>query len=160
MNDSRREHNYGAEAHLSSGRRRLVVGLLRTSFAASLAAIFYPILKFVLPPKLAEPESDTVVAALKDELAPNAAKVFSFGVRPAILIRLPSGDYRAFSAVCTHLQCTVQYRSEQHDIWCACHNGVYDLNGRVVSGPPPRPLEEFAVHLRGDKLVVSRRHAS
>ena len=51
-----------------------------------------------------------------------------------------TGNYRALSATCTHLGCIVQYRSDLQEIWCACHNGLYDLNGRNISGPPPRPL--------------------
>ena len=53
--------------------------------------------------------------------------------------------------------CTVQYRSDLREVWCACHNGIYDLNGRNVSGPPPRPLDVFDVHLRGDEIVVNRK---
>jgi Rieske Fe-S protein len=43
-----------------------------------------------------------------------------------------------------------------HEIWCACHNGIYSIDGRNISGPPPRPLDVFDVHLRGDEIVVSR----
>jgi len=54
----------------------------------------------------------------------------------------------------------VQYRAETSQIWCACHNGLYDLSGSVVSGPPPRPLEAFKVNLRGEPgqedVVISR----
>jgi len=138
-------------------RRRLLGWLLGSSVAASLASIFYPILKFVLPPASGELDSETAVAARADELGPNAAKIFRFGSRPGLLVRLPEGAYRAFSATCTHLNCTVQYRAREHDIWCACHNGIYDLRGRNVSGPPPRPLEEFDVHVRGEEVVVARR---
>jgi Rieske Fe-S protein len=67
------------------------------------------------------------------------------------------GTYRALSGTCTHLGCTVQYRNDLREVWCACHNGIYDLNGRNVSGPPPRPLDVFDVHLRGDEIVVSRK---
>ena len=91
-----------------------------------------------------------------DELAPNAAKIFRFGNRPGLLVRLGDGRYRAFSAICTHLNCTVQFRAREHDVWCACHNGVYDLQGRNVSGPPPRPLEQYEVHVRGEEVVVAR----
>ncbi|HET8580537.1 MAG TPA: Rieske 2Fe-2S domain-containing protein, partial [Nitrospiraceae bacterium] len=63
---------------------------------------------------------------------------------------------RAFSAVCTHLACTVQYRPDLIHIWCACHNGHYDLNGINIAGPPPRPLEPYVVNVRGDKIVVSK----
>jgi cytochrome b6-f complex iron-sulfur subunit len=51
----------------------------------------------------------------------------------------------------------VQFRDATQQIWCACHNGTYDLNGKVVSGPPPAPLEEYAVKVRGDEVVISRR---
>jgi Rieske Fe-S protein len=50
----------------------------------------------------------------------------------------------------------VQYRAPDKVIWCACHNGFYDLEGRNVSGPPPRPLERYDVHLAGDDVVVER----
>jgi len=50
----------------------------------------------------------------------------------------------------------VQYKADTSQIWCACHNGLYDLAGNVVSGPPPRPLERLTVNQRGDDIVVSR----
>lgn len=139
----------------TTGRRRLLGFMVGSGVVASLVSFIYPILKFVLPPPLAELDTDTV-AAQADELAPGTAKVFRFGNRPAILIRLADGNYRALSAVCTHLNCTVQYRPHERDIWCACHNGVYNLQGANVSGPPPRPLQEFPVHVRGKEIVVSR----
>ena len=52
---------------------------------------------------------------------------------------------------------TVQYQDTSRQIWCACHNGTYDMTGRVVSGPPPKPLEEYAVLVRGEDVVISRR---
>jgi len=101
--------------------------------------------------------SDEVVASKVGDLKPNSSKIFRFGSRPALLLMTFEGEYRALSAVCTHLSCTVQYRNDLHQIWCACHNGLYDLNGRNISGPPPRPLEAFQVHVRGDEIVVSRK---
>jgi Rieske Fe-S protein len=73
---------------------------------------------------------------------------------------LSADDVRAFDAVCTHVDCTVKHRPEQGDIFCSCHNGVYDQNGRNISGPPPRPLTRYTVVLRGkpgaEEIVVSR----
>lgn len=138
------------------GRRRLLGFLLGSSLLASLASFFYPILKFVLPPETTEMDTDTVVAARADELAPNSGKIFRFGSKPGLLVRLSSGEYRALSATCTHLECTVQYRQREQDVWCACHNGVYDLQGRNRSGPPPRPLDAYDVHVRGDEVIVAR----
>jgi len=73
-----------------------------------------------------------------------------------ILLRLASGELRAFSATCTHLDCTVQYRSDQGVIWCACHNGKYDTNGRNIAGPPPRPLDQYRVVIQGEDVLISK----
>jgi Rieske Fe-S protein len=139
------------------GRRRQFLNyLLGTSTGATLVAIFYPIIKFVIPPQITEATQNSVVAGKVNELAVNSGKVFKFGNQPGLLIRAPSGDLKAFSAVCTHLDCIVQYRPDGKDIWCACHNGRYDLNGQNIGGPPPRPLEEYAVNIRDDEIIVSK----
>jgi Rieske Fe-S protein len=124
--------------------------------AALGAAVLYPLVRFVIPPEQPEAAVSQVVAAKVGELAPNSGKIFRFGKDPAILIMTPSGQYRAFTAICTHLDCTVQYSSEQQHIWCACHNGHYDLNGNNVSGPPPAPLAPFNVTVRGDQIFVNK----
>lgn len=141
-------------------RRRLLTVLLSGGLFASLASFFYPIVRYLVPPPVAELGTDEVVAAKVAELKSNAAKIFRFGSRPGLLIMNADGTYRALSATCTHLGCTVQYRPDLREVWCACHNGFYDLNGRNISGPPPRPLEVFDVHLRGDDIIVSRKRES
>jgi cytochrome b6-f complex iron-sulfur subunit len=92
-----------------------------------------------------------------DDVPSNFGRIFKFGSRPGILVRTPSGELRAFSARCTHLDCTVQYREDLSHIWCACHNGHFDLNGRNIAGPPPEPLQTFDVNERGGQIVVSVR---
>jgi Rieske Fe-S protein len=138
------------------GRRTFVDYLLGGSVLASLASFLYPVLKFVMPPPVTEAIETSVVAGKLGELAPNSGKVFKFGRRPALLVNTPAGELRAYDGICTHLNCTVQYRSDFGQIWCACHNGFYDISGKNVSGPPPRPLERLDVQIRGDEIVVSR----
>src|SRR5215472_5116509 len=92
----------------------------------------------------------------KAELKANSGQIFKFGSQPGILIRTSEGDLRAFTAICTHLACIVQYRSDLSHIWCACHNGHFDLNGKNITGPPPRPLEPYVVNVRGDQIVVRK----
>jgi Rieske Fe-S protein len=137
-------------------RRRFLDYLLGTSAIATLGAIVYPIIRFMSPPKVIESTENSVVAAKLNEIAVNSGKIFKFGSKPGILVRTDSGELKAFSAVCTHLDCIVQYQPETKQIWCACHNGHYNLNGKNVAGPPPRPLEEFKVNTRGDEIVVSK----
>jgi Rieske Fe-S protein len=123
---------------------------------ASIATFLYPAIRYIIPPLVGESTSRAVVAAKIHDLKNNSGKVFKFGSKPALLVRTTAGEFKAYSAVCTHLNCTVQYREDLHQIWCACHNGLYDLEGRNVSGPPPRPLENFEVHVQGEDVVVTR----
>lgn len=138
-------------------RRRWINLLLGSGLAGSIASFIYPLIRYIIPPPVAESTSRSVMAAKVKELKRNSSKIFTFGSKPAILVRTPDGEFSALSAVCTHLNCTVQYRGDLHQIWCACHNGLYDLTGRNVSGPPPRPLELFDVHIQGEDVVVTRR---
>lgn len=137
-------------------RRRFLNYLLGTGFGATALAVFYPILKFMTPPEVIEAAQNSVTAGKVSELALNSGKIFKFGNKPGILIRSASGEFKAFSAICTHLDCIVQYQPEKKQIWCACHNGQYDLNGLNVGGPAPRPLEEYVVNTRGEEIVVSK----
>jgi len=141
-------------------RRRLVEVLLGSGFLATAAAFVYPVLRYLIPPTTSDLGSDAVVAGRVGDLKPNSGKIFRFGSRPGLLIRTASGEYRAMSATCTHLSCTVQYRDDLREVWCACHNGKYNLDGRNVSGPPPRPLEAFDVQVRGEEIFVRRRRES
>lgn len=140
-----------------TGRRRFLQIVLGGGFVASLMSFVYPVLRYLVPPAATDLGGDSVIAGKASELKANSAKIFRFGSRPGILIRTADGEYRAMSATCTHLSCTVQYRNDLHQVWCACHNGMYDLSGRNVSGPPPRPLESYDVHVSGEDVVVSRR---
>src|ERR1051326_7192021 len=140
-----------------STRRSFVDLLLSTSLGATALSIIYPVIQFLIPPALSESQQNNVIAGTAKELKPNAAKIFKFGSRPGLLVRTSTGEFKAFTAVCTHLNCTVQYRDDLQHIWCACHGGQFDLNGINVAGPPPRPLEQFAVNLSGDDIVVSKR---
>ncbi len=119
-------------------------------------SIIYPVARYISPPDIPEAQTSRVVAARDGELKPNEGKIFRFGSRPGILVRNADGSYRAYAATCTHLNCTVQYRGDLQRLWCACHNGMFDLNGNNVSGPPPRPLEAYEVHVSNGEIVVSR----
>jgi cytochrome b6-f complex iron-sulfur subunit len=140
----------------SPPRRSFLDFLLGTSALATLGAIVYPIVRFMSPPQIVESAENSVVAAKINEIPPNSGKIFKFGNKPGILVRTAAGELKAFSAVCTHLDCIVQYRDDTKQIWCACHNGQYNLSGKNIGGPPPRPLEEFQVNTRGDDVVVTR----
>lgn len=155
-------------------RRQWLLRSLIASIAATLAAIFYPVIRFLWPRPATVSGALESAAPFRVNQLPNApGNPFDFGGKPCLVVLTREGqrrlsqnlpltarDVRAFNAICTHLACTVEYRPSQEDIFCNCHNGVYDLNGKNVSGPPPRPLETYKVTLRGkpgqEEIIVSR----
>ena len=138
-------------------RRSFIDFFFGGSLLATIAAFLYPVVRYVLPSKSAGVIQNSVTAAKVGELPPNAAKVFKFGSAPAVLVNTAEGTLVALSAVCTHLTCTVRYDGETGTLFCPCHNGRFDLSGNVLSGPPPRPLETYAVEVTGPDVIVSRK---
>jgi len=138
-------------------RRKFVNFFLGGTILGTVASFLYPVFRYLLPPRQAEAVEKKIAAAKVGELAPNTAKLFKFGTSPALLINTAEGEFRAFSAVCTHLTCTVSYEGETGTLYCPCHNGRFDLAGNVISGPPPRPLEAYNVEVVGGEIFVSKK---
>ena len=130
-------------------RRRFINWFLGTSVGALLASVIYPVLRYVSPPRVAEATTNQVDAGPTNDpaLLDKGFKIVRFGAEPVVLIKVSDTDFRAFSATCTHLDCIVGYQKDKSRIYCNCHGGTYDLNGRNVAGPPPRPLTPFKVNL-------------
>ena len=159
-------------------RRDSLLLCLKLAILGTVAVLFYPVALFLRPRRETASGALEVVAPYQvNQLKPDAAgqwpAPFNFGGKPCLVVLTPEGanrlaagqpltpdDVRAFNAVCTHVDCTVKFRPDKGDIFCNCHNGLYDLNGHNVSGPPPRPLETYKVTLRGksgeEEIVVSR----
>lgn len=72
-----------------------------------------------------------------------------------IVVRLGEHDVRAFSVVCTHLGCRVQWDQQEGNFLCPCHMGRFDTAGAVIAGPPPTPLPSYPVRLDRDAVYVS-----
>lgn len=160
-----------ADGPESFARRTWLLTGLQASIGATVVAIFYPVIRFLWPRPATRSGAMEVVATFRvNDLKADGEQwpprfTLDFDGKPCTVIRTPDGEVRAFNAVCTHTDCTVEYRPDKRDIFCNCHNGLYDLNGRNVSGPPPRPLELYKVTLRKQKetdppgqeeIVISR----
>ncbi|MDH3402691.1 MAG: ubiquinol-cytochrome c reductase iron-sulfur subunit [Acidobacteriota bacterium] len=147
-----------------AARRKLLTWLLNSSFGALAATVLYPVARFVSPPEIPEADTNLVEAGLSNdpELVEKGFKILRFGNDPVILLRTEADEYRAFAGTCTHLDCIVEFHRTENVIWCNCHNGEYDTQGKVVGGPPPRPLQAFKVDLvdkgpgQPSAIVVSR----
>ncbi|MBC8478202.1 MAG: ubiquinol-cytochrome c reductase iron-sulfur subunit [Candidatus Delongbacteria bacterium] len=144
-----------AGREVSRSRRGFLNTLLSVSAIAWLGSVFYPITRYLFPPESHEANVRSVKVGMVGNFEPDSGTIFKFGRKPGLLIRTPEGEFRAFNATCTHLDCTVQYRQDLGQIWCACHNGKYDRAGNNVSGPPPKPLEEYQVTIKDGEITVS-----
>lgn len=95
--------------------------------------------------------------ARSDELKNGQVKLFRYPTEddPALLIRLTEGEYVAFKQRCTHLSCPVHYAAEENHLICPCHHGVFDAaTGRVLAGPPPRPLPRITLRIEDGKIFA------
>jgi Rieske Fe-S protein len=63
-------------------------------------------------------------------------------------------EFVAMSNVCTHLGCRIRWVADQNKYFCPCHNGIFDKQGKVVSGPPPRPLDRYQTKVENDQLFI------
>jgi cytochrome b6-f complex iron-sulfur subunit len=142
---------------VQESKRNFLKYILSGGIVALLGSLLYPIFAYLIPPKQREVIVTSVKAGKLSDIEKDSGQIIKFGNKPVILIRTSSGELKAFSATCTHLDCTVQYRKDMGMIWCACHNGKYDLNGRNVSGPPPRPLDEFKVIVQEEEVLISKK---
>src|SRR6185295_960758 len=81
------------------------------------------------------------------------SRVFEYGGEPCLLIRLDADRTAAYGQKCTHLGCPVLYRKETKKLHCPCHEGYFNAeDGKVLAGPPPRPLPRVTLERRGDDL--------
>ena len=141
---------------MAETRRKFVTVLIGGGLLGWLGSVLFPVLSFLKPPQVPEANINSVKAGLASAFAANSGQIVKFGRTPVLLIRTESGEFRAFAATCTHLDCLVQYRSDLKHVWCACHNGHFDLQGGNISGPPPRPLDRFTVNVVNDEIIISR----
>ncbi len=149
---------------VSTDRRTFINWFLGTTAGALLVSAAYPVFRYLSPPRVPEATTNQVDAGAVNDptFLEKGFKIIRFGADPVIVIRMSEKEFRAFSATCTHLACIVEYEKKKTRIHCNCHGGVFDLTGRNVSGPPPKPLTPFKVNLvskgsgQPDSVIVSR----
>ena len=108
----------------------------------------------VLAPRVA---TEPKFVCRRDEIPVGSSKLFRYPTEadPCILIRLTDDRFAAYSQSCTHLMCPVNYQHEKRQFYCPCHEGFFSAeDGRVLAGPPPRPLPRYPVEIRNGEVWV------
>lgn len=137
-----------------NNRREFIANLVLTvTGAMGLAGLAGRFFQYLYPMVAAEQVIE-VAAGPRDAVPPNAGIIVNLPAGHVALVDA-GGELRAFSAVCTHLGCIVQWQpSEHHSLYCACHGGMFSREGAVVGGPPPRPLPRYPVEERDGQVYV------
>lgn len=94
---------------------------------------------------LIELKPDTPIARVLN--VPRTDGWYRERVRQTVFLVRDGRTVKALSATCTHLGCQVRWDAEVKRFLCPCHGGEYDAQGRVVAGPPPRPLDTIEVRV-------------
>jgi cytochrome b6-f complex iron-sulfur subunit len=143
-----------------TSRRHFLDLILGASALAWIASIAYPVIRYLKPLPQTGPTGPTHLT--RDEAAKLEQNKFVIvpvsGQR--VIVLQASDQLHAFSAKCTHEGCTVTFLPAQSVIWCPCHDGRFDdVNGRVLSGPPPQPLTKYIAQRQPDgSIIVSEQH--
>ena len=134
-------------------RRHFLDWIIRGGLITTLVSMLFPALAYLWPATRRGPATEMVEVGTVDEIHVGGSKKVVLG-GSAILVVRTAKEFKAFSAICTHLGCIVFWDSEKQQIACPCHAGFFDLEGRVVSGPPPRPLAMHPVSVINGKIFV------
>jgi cytochrome b6-f complex iron-sulfur subunit len=153
-----------AKAVDNRSRRSLLNGLWLTLGGLALAEVAWLVGSFLKPlkPGASSDLSATLIdAGPSDRYTPDTVTAFPQG--RFYLACLEDGGFMALSRRCTHLGCTVPWDPEKKHFACPCHASVFDIRGRVVQSPAPRPLDRFTVSIENRRVMVDtsepiRRH--
>ncbi|MFA5515783.1 MAG: Rieske (2Fe-2S) protein [Desulfuromonadales bacterium] len=141
------------EIPLAPSRRRFfLTGALGGAGALLAVLAGWPVWRFLSPRAGADAAEN--IAFPRNQVAVGQAHFFNFRGRSAVLLHRTPGEFVAFSAICTHLGCIVQWLPEKGEFLCPCHGGRFSAEGRVVAGPPPQPLDRLPVVIDADQVRI------
>ena len=161
-----------AEAVNDVGRRRFYLTFIYGLWALISAALAAPALVYLLLPPRVRGGTEWVDAGDIGQLQPKipVEKVFrrnrtdgwkiTSEKETAWVVKLPDQQIVAFGPQCTHLGCAYHWDEATSEFLCPCHSSVFSLDGAVVSGPAPRPLDRYDVKVESGKLLIGPLHES
>jgi menaquinol-cytochrome c reductase iron-sulfur subunit len=153
-------------------RRHFYIGAIYTIWAAVAAALGGPALIYLFfPPKIKSRSEWTEVCSLSSvaadvpvELAFRRNRVDGWKINSekstAWVWKQPDNSVIAFGPQCTHLGCAYHWDDSRREFLCPCHNSLFAIDGKMISGPARRPLDRYDIKIEGDKLFVGRLHQS
>jgi menaquinol-cytochrome c reductase iron-sulfur subunit len=155
----------GAE---TTTRRRFYIGAIYGMIAAISAALGLPALAYLLIPGKARKGDDWIEVGDLTRLSPGAPVELTFlrnrvdgwkvisEKSTAWVVKTGDNQVTAFGPQCTHLGCAYHWEADKKDFLCPCHTSVFAIDGKVISGPAPRPLDRYDTKVEGTKLLLGK----
>jgi menaquinol-cytochrome c reductase iron-sulfur subunit len=147
-------------------RRRFYSGFIYGVGTIMSAALAIPAALYLLIPNKSKKSSTWIEAGNVSQLEPNVPVELNFQQtvtdgwttsiqkKTAWVVNLPGQGIVAFGPQCTHLGCAYHWEEEQKHFLCPCHNSIFSLDGKVVTGPAPRPLDRYVSKVQDNKLLL------
>jgi len=144
------------------------VGAIYGLWGMITAALSAPALIYLLFPPKARKAEEWVQVGDITRMAPNSPVEMAFRKNrvdgwkvtseksTAWVVKDAANRVTAFGPQCTHLGCAYHWDDAKGEFLCPCHNSLFGVDGRVVSGPAPRPLDRYEVKVDGNKLLIGR----
>jgi len=144
-----------ADAKQPTGRRTFLEWLVKgflSLWGLGAAAVGISFLK--APGDERRPSQGRVACGPLSSLPVGGARFIRHGAGPLLVVRASEAQLQAFSAICTHLRCVLEWDEATQSILCPCHAGSFDRHGNVLGGPPTVPLRQYPVDVRADEIIV------
>jgi menaquinol-cytochrome c reductase iron-sulfur subunit len=157
---------HSAAVDVSPTRRAFYIGFINGAMSLIGLALAVPAAIYLLfPPKLRKGQEWVKTADLS-KIPAGAPTEISFERRrvdgwkvtnvkaTAWVVKGPYNEVVAFTPQCTHLGCAYHWDSPSHTFICPCHTSVFSIDGKVLSGPAPRPLDRYMTKIEGGRLDI------
>jgi cytochrome b6-f complex iron-sulfur subunit len=140
-------------------RRNFLGTLINWILGVTVVSWVVPIVAYLFPKSKGETENifmDPLGNPIMTSAVLGEGSKIGLAFGDATVVISYKGELRAFSAICTHLGCIVQWMKDEGIFLCPCHGGKFDPNGNVISGPPPKPLLKYGVKVEDNKIELSK----
>ena len=134
------------------GRRQFLMTCIGGVATVTAGAVAFPVISYLAPGK--GKDNSAAVTIPENEVPADGAKFFQYHGKAAVIVRKKDGSLTALSAVCTHLGCIVQWEAQKGAFVCPCHGGQFSTEGKVLGGPPPKPLELLKVTVANGVITI------